>query len=318
MLKRFNKMLRFYRGHSKTLQPAFRSSGDLLADRRFNYACSYARAGEFQAAADLLEQALERAPAWAAAWFALGRAREAAACRQAAIAAFVRAAALEGDELGASLYLARLGAEPTPAIAPESYVRGLFDQYAQSFDAHLLDNLSYRAPGLLAEAVAGLGRDRFAHAVDLGCGTGLCGAAFRNRTGFLTGVDLSPAMIELSRSKGFYDRLVVQGLNEFMTAEPAASADLLLAADVLVYVGDLEPVFCLARRLLREEGIFALTLQSADAGFCLGPDLRYAHAPAYVREIAERSGLAVAMTAKATCRRDAGEDVPGLIVVLGG
>lgn len=305
--------------HSRTLQPFFRSSGDLIADRRFNYACTYAQAGEFQAAADLLEQALERAPAWSAGWFALGRACEAAACRRAAIAAFARAVALDpSDELGASLHVARLGAAPMPAIAPESYVRGLFDQYAESFDAHLVDHLSYRAPALLAETLAGLGRNRFAEAIDLGCGSGLCGAAFRDRTGFLTGVDLSPAMIEAARSKGFYDRLVVQGLNDFMSAEPAASADLVLAADVLVYVGDLEPVFCLARRLLREEGIFAFTLQSADAGFGLGPDLRYAHAPDYVRELAERSGLAVAMMAEMTYRRDAGEDVAGLIVVLAG
>jgi predicted TPR repeat methyltransferase len=136
------------------------------------------------------------------------------------------------------------------------------------------------------------------------------------RTDFLTGVDLSPAMIAAARAKNLYDRLVVQGLDDFMAAEPASSADLLLGADVLVYVGDLAPVFGLARRLLREEGIFALTLQSADAGFCLGPDLRYAHAPAYVHEVAERSGLAVAMMTQATYRRDAGEDVPGLIVVL--
>ena len=211
-----------------------------------------------------------------------------------------------------------LGAEPTPAIAPESFVRSLFDQYAESFDAHLVNNLSYRAPDLLAEAVCRLGRDRFAEAIDLGCGTGLCGAAFRSVTGFLAGVDLSPAMIEVSRSKGFYDRLVVQGLHDFMAAEPASSADLVLAADVFIYVGDLAPVFGLARRLLRAEGIFAAALQSADAGFGLGPDLRYAHAPAYVREIAARADLDIAMMENATYRRDAGEDVPGLIVVLGG
>jgi predicted TPR repeat methyltransferase len=299
--------------------PAFRSSGDLIADRRFNYACTYAQAGEFQAAAELLEQVLERAPTWPAAWFALGRAREAAACRQAAIAAFARAVGLDpSDELGASLHLARLGGAPAPAAAPESYVRGLFEQYAGSFDAHLLEKLSYRAPGLLAEAVAGLGRERFAHAIDLGCGTGLCGAAFRARTEFLTGVDLSPRMIEAARSKRLYDRLVVQSLGEFLAAEAAESADLLLAADVLVYVGDLDPIFRLARHVLRENGTFALTLQSSESGFCLGEDLRYAHAPAFLRELAERHSLATAVMAETATRRDAGIEVPGLVVVLAG
>lgn len=299
------------------LQPAFRSSGDLIADRRFNYACSYAQADEFEAAAELLEQTIDRAPGWPAVWFALGRTHEAAARRQAAIAAFAKAAALDpSDELGAALHLARLGAAPLPTAAPESYVRGLFDQYAGAFDTHLVETLSYRAPGLLRDAVCPWGRNGFAHGIDLGCGSGLCGAAFRSCTGFLTGVDLSPAMIEAARLKRLYDRLVVKGLNDFLGGEPATSADLLLAADVLVYVGDLGPVFGLVRRVSRKEGIFAFTLQEAERDFCLGEDLRYAHAPAYVTELAERAGLSVAMMKKATCRRDAGKDVPGLIVVL--
>jgi predicted TPR repeat methyltransferase len=301
------------------VQSAFHSSGDLIADRRFNYACSYAKAGELRAAAELLEQAIERAPDWPAGWFALGQIRDAAACRQAAIAAFLQAAALDpSDELGASLHLARLGAAPAPAIAPESYVRGLFDQYAERFDRHLVETLSYRAPRLLHDAVASLHREWFAKTVDLGCGSGLCGAAFRTCTGFLTGVDFSPAMIEAARAKALYDRLVVKGLHDFLAAEAAMSADLLLAADVLVYVGDLAPVLRLSRRVLRSEGIFALTLQEGESDFCVGPDLRYAHAPAYVCEVAEKSGFAVAIMAKGTFRRDAGEEVPGLIVVLKG
>ncbi|HKH80726.1 MAG TPA: methyltransferase domain-containing protein [Methylovirgula sp.] len=301
------------------LQPAFRSSGDLIADRRFNYACSYARAGEFQAAAELLEQAIDRAPTWPVGWFALRRAREAAACRQAAIAAFARAAALDpSGELGACLHLARLGGASAPAIAPESYVKRLFDQYAEDFDTHLVDKLCYHAPGLLADAVGRLRPKRAAHVVDLGCGTGLSGAAFRAGTASLTGVDLSPRMIEAARAKRLYDRLVVQSLGDFLAAEPAASADLLLAADVLVYVGDLDPVFRLARRVLRRSGIFAFTLQSAECGFCLGEDLRYAHAPAYVREVAERHGFTTAAMAAAASRRDAGVEVPGLVVVLDG
>jgi predicted TPR repeat methyltransferase len=125
-------------------------------------------------------------------------------------------------------------------------------------------------------------------------------------------------MIEAARGKRLYDRLVVQSLGEFLAAEAADSADLLLAADVLVYVGDLDPIFRLARHVLRENGIFALTLQSAESGFCLGEDLRYAHAPAIVRELAERHSLATAVMAETATRRDAGIEVPGLVVVLEG
>src|ERR1700691_1516240 len=107
------------------LQPSFRSSGDLIADRRFNYACSYAQAGEFQAAAELLEQTIERAPGWPAAWFALGKACESGARRQAAIMAFAKATALDpSDELGAALHLARLGAALPPPPRPNPTCAG--------------------------------------------------------------------------------------------------------------------------------------------------------------------------------------------------
>lgn len=298
------------------LRPAFRSSGDFLADRRFNYACSYAGAGEHKAAAELLEQVIECAPAWPAAWFALGQAHAATGSRAAAVSAFARAQALDpSDELGASLQLARVGDCPAPAAAPESYVRALFEQYAGSFDAHL-ERLLYRAPVLLADEVGRLGRKSFTHAIDLGCGTGLCGEAFRGRTELLTGVDLSPRMIEAARCKRLYDRLLVQSIGSFLASEAAQSADLLLAADVLVYVGDLDPILCAARRVLRENGIFAFTLQAAESGVRLGEDLRYAHAPAYVRELAVRYGFATATMLEATSRQDAGLDVPGLVVVL--
>lgn len=294
----------------------FRSSGDLIADRRFTYACDYAAGGDFMAAAELFEQAIARAPSWTAAWFALGAACEEAGSGEAALRAFARVTELDpNDEFGASLRLARLGAA-TPAAAPCAYVKALFDQYAERFDKHLVDELAYRAPGLLAQTLAGLGRDDFARCIDLGCGTGLCGSAFRDRVGYLTGVDLSPAAIEAARAKEIYDRLVVEDLNDFLSAEPEASVDLLLAADALVYIGDLSTVFAQARRALKLDGRFALTLQSGESGFAVGPDLRFAHAPDYVRELADSSNLAVAGLTQAALRREAGRDVLGLVVVL--
>jgi hypothetical protein len=129
--------------HSKAVQALFRSSGDLIADRPFNFACSYAEAGASSGRPPSFSNKRSTGPRpGPTAWFALGRAREASACRQAAVAAFARAAALDpSDELGASLHLARLGGAAMPAIAPEPYVRSLFDQYAATFDAHL-DHLS--------------------------------------------------------------------------------------------------------------------------------------------------------------------------------
>ena len=96
-----------------------------------------------------------------------------------------------------------LGEKSVPDTLPPAYVARLFDDYAWRFDKHLIKNLGYRAPALIAEALSGVASDRrFASALDLGCGTGLMGEALRDRTDHLTGVDLSQAMIAKARERG--------------------------------------------------------------------------------------------------------------------
>lgn len=296
---------------------ALRSSGDLVADRRFLYAQAAAADGDHAAAAEVLEQTLELAPRWAAAWLALAAAYEKTGRRAEAVAALSRAAELDLDgELGADLHLARLGAAGTPAAAADMYVRGLFDQYADRFEAHLIEKLAYRGPDLLADALARLGAAHFRDVIDLGCGTGLCGLRFRAASDRLAGVDLSPRMILGARAKNVYDRLETGGIEDFLIHEPARSANLILAADVFVYFGELAPVFTAAARVLEPGGLFAFTLQRAqDGDYEIGSDMRFSHSEAYVRRAADAAGLSIALLEQASTRKDAGADAPGLVVV---
>ena len=122
----------------------FLSSGDLIADRRFDFARDLQLRGDLVAAADLMEQAVELAPNFASAWFALGELRQELNLHDAAIAAYRRACAADPDDRhGARLRLIRLGAEPLAEMSPE-YVRALFDQYAPKFDTALRGDLNYR------------------------------------------------------------------------------------------------------------------------------------------------------------------------------
>src|ERR1700692_3922282 len=129
----------------------FLSSGDLVADRRFDFARDLQLKGDLVAAADLLLQAIDLAPGFASAWFTLGDIRAQLGERDVAIAAFRKAQIADPDDRhGAGLRLMLLGAQPLSAM-PQAYVRALFDQYAPKFESALGDDLGYRGHGLVLQ-----------------------------------------------------------------------------------------------------------------------------------------------------------------------
>lgn len=291
------------------------SSGDLLADRRYAYAMAAAKEADHEAAADLLVQTLEIVPGWPPALLALGDAKWALNDREAAIAAWQNA--LQGDpddRLGARPRLARLGIGAPEEAVGDAYIRALFDDYAPRFDSHLRGALGYSGPETIMAALQRIKpAARFARALDLGCGTGLMGAVIRPHVDWLGGCDLSPAMVAKADAKALYDDLKAEALLAYLAGQ---SADLVLAADVLVYIGDLEPVFAAVAATLPQGGLFAFTVQKGASGISLGEDLRYAHAPEQIRLWAAAVGLVVATLEDCTTRLDRGVPVPGLVVVL--
>ncbi len=201
-------------------------------------------------------------------------------------------------------------------------MRALFDQYAESFDQHLTGPLAYRGPQVLLReieaACAALKRQpRFRLALDLGCGTGLMAKALEGKARRIEGVDLSPRMIAVAARTGLYAALAIGDIVGEMDRRPGASADLVLAADVLVYIGDLFPLFRAAQRVLEPDGLFAFTVQAGQGhGYTLGVDARYAHAEEYLHALADDAGMEVVGFVKASTRQDRGLDVPGFAVVL--
>jgi predicted TPR repeat methyltransferase len=308
------------------MKPAalFLSSGDVLADARYERARAYAADGDRSAAADLLMQALERAPRFVSAWFALGEIRAEAGDQAGAIAAFRAALAADpSDRLGAALKLARLGAgDPAAAMTP-GYVRGLFDQYAPHFDQALVEGLGYRGPALLCAALraACAARSRpfhFARAIDLGCGTGLVAEALRAQCDTILGVDLSPAMAAAARRKGVYADVVVGDLTKFIAAQLEGSCDLIIAGDTFVYLADLAPVCRAAARTLAPDGLFAFTVEThAGTSVVLGDKLRYAHGADHVRAALAQASLMPLTFEPAATRAENGVPVPGLLVIAG-
>jgi predicted TPR repeat methyltransferase len=304
--------------------PLFISSGDLVADRRYQWALEYLARGDRAAAAEILEQVLTSAPTFAAAAFALGDIREAEGDRERALAAF-RAArdADPHDYHGARLRLARLGEGEVTRDLMQRHVRRLFDQHAPKFEESLLQQLSYRGPQLLYAAIMAVraaadAPARFAAMLDLGCGTGLAGVSFRPVVDSLAGVDLSAAMIAEAGKKGVYDRLEVAELGAFLAAEATSTAryDLIVAADVLVYVADLAAVAVAVRAVLAAGGLFAFTVEThSGEGVRLGESLRYAHGETHVRGAIADAGHGLVQLSAVSTRTERGEPVPGLLAI---
>lgn len=219
----------------------------------------------------------------------------------------------------ASHMIAALGEGRPPPRAGDAYVRALFDNFAEDFDRILVEDLDYKVPVLLFEAaVAALPQGaRGLNILDAGCGTGLAGERFRMLARRLEGIDLSREMVKLARARAVYDSLKVGELTRFLETT-RARYDLIVAADVLVYLGDLAPVLSAASSALTSHGLLAFTVERHDQdGFALTASGRYAHDTDYVRRTAEEAGLTEISGRHTVLRSESGQPVAGYVAVYG-
>jgi len=199
------------------------------------------------------------------------------------------------------------------------YVRHLFDQFSADYDVRMRGSLSYRAPEILRElASLVLPRQGGLAILDLGCGTGLAGLVFKDMAERLDGVDLSPAMIAKAQSLRIYDELKVGDIETGLTAF-ARAYDLILAADTIVYLGDLAALLSDVAARLEPDGMFLFTAEKKDGGgFELGPKRRWRHSESYLREAAAHASLEICGLMECSPRMEAGMPVDGLAIALTG
>lgn len=295
--------------------------------------CLHAR--EFETAELLLRRAIAQDPKLALAYELLGKVlyRDARAEESAGV---YRAwlAEMPADPIAAHL-VAATGGAAAPERCSDGFVTGLFERAAPDFDT-VLTTLGYQAPQLVFESAAAV-LDPGAVALevlDLGCGTGLCGHWFRPLARRLVGVDLSPGMLEQARTRGCYDELVCGELTAYVR-RCEKRFDLITAADVFCYFGDLTAVFAAIASLLHPAGrfIFSVEEMSADAaaftgndspstssttaGFTLLEHGRYAHSASYLEQVLKQAGLAPIAMRPAVLRFERGAPVQGLVTAAG-
>ncbi len=148
--------------------------------------------------------------------------------------------------------------------------------------------------------------------VDLGCGTGLCGAQFREEFVNVVGVDVSNGMLDVayrkidSRGVKIFTRLVHKDLRSHLHAEEAENSfDVALCLSVLPYLGDVEAAFAGVQRVLRPGGLFAVSFDpyvappnvTETAGYGIMPKTGYfGHKLDYIEHCAQAVGMQTVRT----------------------
>jgi predicted TPR repeat methyltransferase len=259
------------------------------------------------------------APDHAEAHFQAGFTRMKLGDHAGAIAALQATLAINPSHDGARHFLATLRACRVPDRMSPGHVAALFDQYADRFDQHLVHTLEYQVPQhLLALVTSRLGQPAARLSIlDLGCGTGLCGPLFQPYARTLTGVDLSSGMIEKARERSVYHRLVVGDLTDPLN-EAGASYDLILAADVFIYLGDLAPVFSACAQALTPTGLFAFSVEESHEPdpYALQETGRYAHTIGYLHHLAAQNGLLLTHHEDCVLRINHGTPVTGRLCLV--
>lgn len=263
------------------------------------------------------EAAVALAPQRVDAWVHLGLLLNDLGETQPALRALQQARSAGGDSPLLAYFSAAVKGGPAPASAPPEYVRALFDPYAQDFEQHLVNELHYRGHEAVVNAAAAWHSGPAALALDLGCGSGLCGALLRTRAQRVEGVDLSPTMVAQARASGGYDAVHEAELVQHLNGRQDR-ADVVVAADVFIYIGDLAPVFAAVARVLAPGGVFAFTVEheAGAAPYVLRRSLRYAHSEAGLRALAAAHNLVVRQVRPMVLREEQRQPVAGLVLVL--
>ncbi len=284
---------------------AYLNLGNLLFDCQRN-----------KEAVDAYRQAIELDPEFFDAYNNLGTVYLELGRNEEALKCFERARSIAPDNDAVRHMLNALTGKST-ATAPREYVRALFDQYSGNFEKHLVENLEYRIPILLRGIIdKHRGGNRFGASLDLGCGSGLSGASIRDISDVLIGVDLSPGILAKAKEKGVYDELHEAELVEYLGSIDR-QVDLVLACDVLVYIGDLEPLFAAVRERLAPGALLGFSTEvDPDNDYVLRETGRFAHSPNYIRSLAGKHGLEIVSREDCVVRKDWRGDMTGEVYVL--
>jgi SAM-dependent methyltransferase len=126
-------------------------------------------------------------------------------------------------------------------------VRSGYAEWVATYDDTVEDALDIE----LLESLAAVSWRTVRRAVDLGCGTGRTGAWLQGKgVSSIDGVDLTPEMLAVARSRGAYDHVIEADVSS--TGLESNAYDLAIACLVDEHLPDLRPLYGEASRLAND------------------------------------------------------------------
>ena len=281
-----------------------------------NLAIVYKAANMFNEAKQVGLQAISIKPNNAEAQFNLAGVLQRLGNQKAAINAYTKTVKLDPDNQTALHLLSALTGDTTER-PPDKYIADLFDDFAEAFDDQLVNKLKYRTPQIIYNSVVSqIDVQATYNMLDLGCGTGLCGKLLVEHASFLAGVDLSSKMIDKAKALNVYHDLCVNDIESYLDSSEK-TFDVIISADVFVYVGALESVFNKCKKAMSKGGVFVFSVEEYnEPGFKLLDTGRYAHSTEYIREIAKASGFREVSHQSLVLREQDNKPINGCVFVL--
>jgi predicted TPR repeat methyltransferase len=275
--------------------------------------------GKVQTAYLCGKRAVELKPDDWDAWYDLGDIAQSVGRRDEALIAYQKYFDAHPEDAEIEHLLIALRDAPPPPRASDRTIQQIYKGFAATYENRMRVDLDYQGPERIQDAIkAAIGERNDLAVLDLGCGSGLSGIALKQWAAQMTGVDLSPEMIELARARNIYDRLEIGEITEWLH-RTGETFDLILSCDCLIYFGDLGEIVSATAKRLKPGGVFALTMERGERyPFSLTDTGRYAHHHDHVREVAAAAGLRVLSLDEGFLRMEYGVAVTGLFAVLAG
>jgi len=225
---------------------------------------------------------------------------------------------LEPDNQSAKYHLAILTGDKSMTSSPDKYVEDLFDNYAETFDDHLTSKLQYKTPELIANMLKKhINTDDKYKILDLGCGTGLAGTHFQEISEHMVGIDLSSKMLKKAEQRNIYNELIATGIEPYFDSHDFRP-DIVISADVFVYIGDIAKIFEQVSSALENDGVFVFSTEDADGDddFVLRESGRFAHHENYIKGLAKANQLTLLDCEQTIIRYDANKPIHGQVYLF--